>query len=156
MTSDEVGIQENILLNRWRRLTKIIRSILPAKIEGPTLLDLVNILPIHRECLPFPVEVVLAFHHRLALLRPRHHHYLENATSSSLPLVASPTHLPFSTTLPTHLSLVPAFWGLHLWVVLEAGTHLGLIKLPYIHGHWKTPQASQVGRNRLHLIWKNI
>jgi hypothetical protein len=24
-----------------------------------------------------------------------------------------------------------------------------------MHGHWKTWQASQVGRNRLHLIWKN-
>ena len=24
-----------------------------------------------------------------------------------------------------------------------------------MQGHWKTWQASQVGRNRLHLIWKN-
>jgi hypothetical protein len=25
-----------------------------------------------------------------------------------------------------------------------------------MHGHWKTWQASQVGRNRLHLIWGNL
>ena len=130
MTSDKVSIQENILLNRWRRLTRMVRYAHLVKIERPTLLDLVSIPQFHREYSLFLVEVVSACHHRLPQLRPSYHHYSENVTSFSLLLIVFLNHQPFLTTLPRHLFLVPAFLEPHLWIVLEAGTRLGLINVP--------------------------